>query len=393
MNYPKIYLAIDNCFASKRWVSPDEWMPLIKSLGIHCIEASSDNECDPLYMGAEYLNDWKHQVLKSAAEHSMKVVNLYSGHGTYATLGLSHPDRRVRDRILYEWLMPMSRLAGELGAGLGFYCHAFSDAILQNVSGYEKAMEDLYCRLAMLSKTASDFGYGPLGIEQMYSPHQIPWTIEGAKVLLREVYQRSNAPFYITIDVGHQSGQKRFLRPTASEIKELLSQRRCGKPIDHLWLGPERAFALFEEAAAGPKSRENDFLHAIQTKMDETPHLFSSAQDSDPYGWLTTLGCYSPIIHLQQTNGKTSSHLPFTKEHNASGIILPDKLLRALAASYNQTADETMPPPCSDIYLTLEMFTPTAEINRVTLMRLAETVAYWRRFVPEDGISLDQLIH
>lgn len=33
MNYPKIYLVLDNCFAIKRWVEPETWGPLIKQLG------------------------------------------------------------------------------------------------------------------------------------------------------------------------------------------------------------------------------------------------------------------------------------------------------------------------------------------------------------------------
>ena len=55
---PKIYLAIDNCFASKRWTDPEKWMNVIKSLGLNYVEASADNECDPLYLGSEYMKRW-----------------------------------------------------------------------------------------------------------------------------------------------------------------------------------------------------------------------------------------------------------------------------------------------------------------------------------------------
>ena len=48
MKDPKIYLAIDNCFGSKRWTEPREWMDTIKSLGVYYVEASADTECDPL---------------------------------------------------------------------------------------------------------------------------------------------------------------------------------------------------------------------------------------------------------------------------------------------------------------------------------------------------------
>lgn len=49
MKYPKIYLALDNCFALKRWVEPETWLPLIKDLGYTSIQASYDNEFDMLY--------------------------------------------------------------------------------------------------------------------------------------------------------------------------------------------------------------------------------------------------------------------------------------------------------------------------------------------------------
>lgn len=55
MTDPKIYLAVDNCFASKRWTKPAEWMELLGRMGIACVEASADNECDPLYMDKEYI--------------------------------------------------------------------------------------------------------------------------------------------------------------------------------------------------------------------------------------------------------------------------------------------------------------------------------------------------
>ena len=55
---PKIYLGIDNCFASKRWVRPAEWIRVIGELGLKYVEASADTECDPLYMDPEFTRDW-----------------------------------------------------------------------------------------------------------------------------------------------------------------------------------------------------------------------------------------------------------------------------------------------------------------------------------------------
>src|SRR4030042_7126568 len=41
-----------------------------------------------------------------------------------------------------------------------------------------------------------------------------------------------------------------------------------------------------------------------------------SGRDSDPYAWLEELGQLSPIVHIQQTNGKGDCHWSFTKENN-----------------------------------------------------------------------------
>jgi hypothetical protein len=59
---PQIYLAIDNCFASKRWTRPADWATLIADIGISYVECSADTECDPLYMGKEYTKRWINQT-------------------------------------------------------------------------------------------------------------------------------------------------------------------------------------------------------------------------------------------------------------------------------------------------------------------------------------------
>ena len=55
---PILNLGIDNCFASKHWTLPEQWCELIAGLGLQYIEASADTECDPLYMGLDYTEDW-----------------------------------------------------------------------------------------------------------------------------------------------------------------------------------------------------------------------------------------------------------------------------------------------------------------------------------------------
>lgn len=378
---PKIHLAVDNCFASKRWTEPIEWMAIARDCGITCVEASADNEIDPLYNTPESLQRWLDKVLMASIRTGAKVVNLYSGHGTYATLGLAHTEQTIRDHIQHHWLEPMIHTASALEAGLGFFCHAFPQSILANPARYAAAETDLFRRLAELAVVANAENLKGISVEQMYSPNQIPWTVTGAQNLLKQVWNGSKAPFYLTLDTGHQIGQRRFLRPEPTEIEACVEAINQGKPTAISWL----TSLPFE-------TRETLTVDNLTTYIEEHPYLFASDEDGDLYHWLRTLGCFSPIIHLQQTDGTTSAHKPFSEANNQAGIVDPAKVLRSIWEAYQQPADDAYPPPCENIYLTLEIFSGTAEYPAQILANIRESAAYWRQFVPQDGLPLDQLI-
>jgi sugar phosphate isomerase/epimerase len=363
-------------------------------------------------------------------------VNCYSGHGTYSTLGLGHHDPRVRAHIRDAWVRPMLHLAGQLGAGLGFFAHAFPEAVLRDPARYRAAYDALVDDLRALAAAAREAGAPVFGIEQMYSPHQIPWTLAGAEEFLRRL--NSDAPgtppapavlnstgqtggwdtrrhglgpipsrgggrparpvpsrpvetttaawAYLTIDTGHACGQDRFLPPTEDAVSRFLEEARAGRP-DALYLGPAECHAPIRRLAAGGASREA-VSEAIRALLASHPFLFSAPGDGDPYRWLERFGAYSPIVHLQQTNGRESGHKAFTAELNEWGIIRAPDVLRALGRSYATPAPEGFPPQAANLYLTLEPFLPTASHPRLMLEQIAESVAYWRRYVPRDGMDI-----
>jgi sugar phosphate isomerase/epimerase len=385
---PRIYLAIDNCFASKRWTEPGDWIKIVKDLGLNYIEASADNECDPLYSTTQYLEIWKSEILNGCVKAGIQISNLYSGHGTYSTLGLAHTHKTIQDHIHYDWLGKMIDNASELGAGLGFFCHAFNQNVLQDPKAYSKAYKNLIRRFSELSTYAKSVNLKSIAVEQMYTPHQIPWTITGAKNIITEVFRYSGHPFYITIDVGHQSGQRKFLRPDIVNIKQSI-EAKVDNPS--FWLGTKMAYCLYQEALNASKSHQEHVLEKIKEEINARPHLFAKYSDGDPYRWLKDLGAYSPIIHLQQTDGTHSSHKPFTEEYNSNGIILGNEVLNAISASY-QSEDPGFPPKCDEIFLTIEVFSSTSDNPFLLLKDLETTVEYWRNFVPEDGLGLDELL-
>ena len=373
--YPKLYLAIDNCFAYKRWTRPEDWARVIQGLGVQFVEASADTELDPLYMGAPYLAEWAGEVRRAEKEHGVRVCNLYSGHGTYTTLGLTHPHRSVRERMETDWFMPMIRLAGELGCGLGFFAHGFEHRVLQSAASYAEHVAMLLDALVRLNRYAGEVGCGKLGLEQMYTPHMYPWRLRDTEDLLRQVTARSGRGFYFTEDLGHHT--TRFMRPDRDTV--------AARSTRGVWLGTDRAFSLADQGGSSAWDQ-------LAAEMDANPQLFSTAEDGDCYAWLERLGCYSPIIHLQQTDGQTSAHLPFTEDRNRWGRITGDRVLRALKRSYDTPAPAAMPERCDEIYLTLEVFSATTSIPHDLLEDYRATVQYWRRFVPEDGLALDVLV-
>lgn len=384
---PKLYLAIDNCFASKRWTKPQEWMEIIRDLGIEYAETSADTECDPLYMGMDYMKRWADAVAMASMKTGVKVANLYSGHGTYSTLGLAHSDHAVADRFLENWLKPMADTAQILGAGLGFYCHAFSDSVLNDHKLYKEAENALIERLAKLSEYCGIKKMGPVGCEQMYTPHQIPWTLSGTGDFLSEIFNKSGNPFYITLDTGHQSGQHKFVKPSVQIITEYLNEYRKGNEKDGLWLGPKKAYNQFlNQVKEGVEVSEA--ANRVLACMEGYEHMFAQKEDGETYKWLRELGCYSPIIHLQQTDGASSGHKPFTAKYNEVGKIKGELVLAALREAYKQPENPRMPPKCDKIYLTLELFTSTADINFDALKSYRQSVEYWRQFIPQDGCEL-----
>ena len=387
---PIIYLGIDNCFASKRWVRPAEWARVIRDLGLKYVEASADTECDPLYMGKAFTKDWIEDTLDACARQGIRVNNVYSGHGTYATCGLTHYDDRVTRRFLNDWMKAQVDTAKALGAGFGFFAHGFEELLLQDDQLYCDKLEELYETLSELSAYSRNQGVDYVGIEQMYTPHQPPWRIADAEELMREVYRRSGAPFYITADLGHMNGQQYFQLPTPEFVERAILSAREGSPIRRLWLGTVNAHGIYRCAVAG----ELPVAEAVKRIMEDVgahPHLFARPEDASNDAWVRRVGCYSPIIHLQQTDGKTSPHWTFTAENNRNGIVRPDEFLRALKASYAQPDDPAMPPKCGEITLTFEPFIATAGNTFDLLDGIAESVRMWRKWIPEDGLRLSQI--
>lgn len=391
MKYPKIYLTLDNCFAIKRWVEPETWGPLIKELGFDYIEASFDNEMDLLYSSKEYLKEWFKRLAVVEKESDVKVPNFFTGYQTYRTAGLAHPDEKMSKHLFENWMKPAIEILGKRGSGIGFSFHAYPDNVLQDPELYEKETKRITQTMSELGRLAKNNGEINVCVEAMYAPHQTPFTIDGTYKFLKDIYTVAGYPIYTTVDVGHMVGQVLFRKPTKDEIRIKLEKEIETNEKQNIWLGSENGFKLWK-AAVFKKESSLEVVQKIWDDMKKYDYLFSfTKKDSDPYAWLEELGCYSPIVHMQQTNGVTSSHGAFTEENNQNGIIKGDLLLKALAKSYEKE-DISMPPKVDKVYLSFEIFASNIEYPENIKQKLMDTCRYWRKYVPRDGMYLNELL-
>lgn len=90
---------------------------------------------------------------------------------------------------------------------------------------------------------------------------------------------------------------------------------------------PQEAREILAEVNAGaavPVRLCFDLGHCMVTE---------SGDPGDPYAWLEDLLPWSPVIHLQQTDGKADRHWPFSPEFNTVGIIDPRQVVDIVRGS------------------------------------------------------------
>jgi hypothetical protein len=381
---PKIYLVLDNCFAIKRWVRPIDWMAITRDMGFLYAQASTDNEIDPLFSTPDYMDEWFGEVKECQYSTGVKVVNFYTGYQTYRTVGLAHYNEGMLRHLKENWFYNIIDRISEMGGrGLGFSMFAIPEEIMQSAERYDALENRIIAALCDIGDYAYEHGKFQISFEQMYVPYQPPFTIGQSERYLQKCYAPKRHPFYVTIDVGHMIGQIKYLKPGKQDILESFSH-----DSPQIWLGSD---LLYEEwrkfKTSGDHERGAD---AIVKGLEEFPHMFAAEEDTNEYAWLEKLAKYSPIIHMQQTDGIKASHASFTSENNKNGIITGEALFGAIKKSYDDESE--ILPPVEEIYLSFELFYANTEKKHSIFDQLRQTAEYWRKFVPKDGMTLDEVL-
>jgi sugar phosphate isomerase/epimerase len=304
----QIELGINNCFAVKRWPSATEWTEIVSSeLGLDVVQFSFDL-LDP--RAKPHLRDKLIEEIKdSCKDRGVRLHSTFTGLGIYSFNLLMDPRDAARlDAMdLYQNMIDVSSLLGASATGGHFA--AMSQRDYQNEKTRQERISQLIASLLELSRKAAEQKQELLW-EPMPIAREPPSTISDAQSLHERANRDSRTRIDFCIDTGHQCPW------------ELLQ-----KPRGH-------------------------------------------REDLDVYSWLRKLGSITPVVHLQQTDGKGDRHWPFTKRYNRRGTIEPRKLVEAIEES---GAKNTL--------LALEIIHPFEASEHTVLDDLKKSVHYIKNHI------------
>ena len=267
----------------------------------------------------------------------------------------------------------MARIAVQVPAGLGFYLHAFSECHAAGSGRVRAAATDPVRQLAEVARFAGEQGPVPIVVEQMYTPHQTPWTIEGTFEYLREVPAAAGTRRYVAMDTGHQTGQHRFLRPSREAVERALAARGRG-PRSPTW-DPTRPTPCSRRPgrlAGRPRgSRCARSRRRWTGTRTCSPGQRTATCTAGWRSWAATprsftcsrpTGSPPPTCPSPAANNETG--------HRASRQSAPE----AIARSYGSAEPPGHAAALLPLYLTFEIFPHTTDRPRDILPRLAESV-------------------
>ncbi len=324
----ELEIAINGAFITRRWERPENMMRLTRELGYRNHEFCGD-VIDPFFMGdKDFLLQMAREVKHWAKEYGVNIIDIYTGVATHRFHGLSHshpaPRRRMR-----EWIIECMDLCLAMGTDrIGGHWDAFPVEVMEEPGGYERAFARICAEFRELAVVAKEKGLRAIYQEQMYTPAEVPWTLQQcSEFLLAANAESDGVPVYTTVDVGHAAGM----------------------------------------------------------------HYGLSGPDLDYREWLRRFAAVAEIIHLQQTTPQASHHWPFTAEYNKRGHIRIDQVLEAIEFSHRNYCNTPLSgvlEPVAKSYLVAEIIPGSTKTEQALMEELRETAEYLHQFVPEGGLVL-----
>jgi len=197
----KFSLGINLCFATNRYVEPDEWARIVsEELGLKRVQLISDI-LDPFWPQAVLDAEVK-RILAATRRYDITIQSLMTG-GHSRLNHFMHPYVEHREAWL-AWFKRFADLAARLGSpavGSHFGIMTFRD--LEDPARYRERLADGVRAWQELSHYARAIGLKYVYFETMSVPREAPDTIECARELLARVNSGADVPVRLCLDAGH----------------------------------------------------------------------------------------------------------------------------------------------------------------------------------------------
>ena len=198
----KIELGINNAFAIKKWIDPDEWMRVItEEIGLRNIQFSFDL----LFFNFEEANTiyFCNKIKKAVKKYNANITSTFTGLIAYLQNMLVHPNPKVRMSAVkyYENTIIFTSNIGVPTTGGHFLSFAIKD--FEDKSRKKYLMDSFFESMAYLSNIAYEHGLTSLIWEYMPTPYEPPHTIKEAEELYKEINSYTKIPVYFCFDLGH----------------------------------------------------------------------------------------------------------------------------------------------------------------------------------------------
>ena len=195
-------LGVNNCWATKRFVEPEEWVKIAATeLEVSYVQFSFDM-LDP-GVDTPAIDRIISRTLDYCSDYGVKIHSCFTGLAAYSFNLLLHPDSVMRQKAT-EWYEKALTLAAKLKAeAAGGFLGAFSVRDFRNEERRHLLLSSLIETLKYLSQVGKKHGLKYLLWEPMPISREPPATIEEAKDLLSQVNEESAIPIKLCLDVGH----------------------------------------------------------------------------------------------------------------------------------------------------------------------------------------------
>ncbi len=312
---------------TRRYEKPESWARIIRELGFDFVSIDTD-ALDYLYSGdREYVLRTAKEIRKTFDDAGLKIIDYLTGFAPYRFFGLAHKDPESRARM-YSWLEGAIDIAAALGAdSVSGRFDAFSVEVQSDPVAFAERYNEVIASYRKLAEKAKECGLSTIGIEQMYVPSLVPYTLSGAKQYYADANRNlTGAAIRPVVDTGHACGQN------------------YGVSGDDLY---------YEK-------------------------------------WIEEFGALCKDIHIQQTRRAGSDHAPFTRD-GGGGDVRIDQILSSLErsiANYEQNSLSEYISMPDTINLILEAIPSTAQTEEMVYEDIFQSIEYLRTAVPKGGIDL-----